>query len=219
MSTNSYEILEETVEYISKFEEIEFYHLMQLDIILDSDDGSIPPRLRRLIENFSRQTSSERDGLIQSRKQMIRVIDRLPPSLKARMVEASNRPDASDELIPTFALERGERDRILELCERMRRIVFSASEFDQPHRVRLLNRIAAIEAETHKPEGMFDVVRGGIDDLGETLGKFGVNIKPLSDRMNEVVSIARRGTKAYDQLPEPEEVKQLPPPEDDSEEA
>ncbi len=83
----------------------------------------------------------------------------------------------------------------------------------------MLNRIAAIEAETHKPEGMFDVVRGGIDDLGETLGKFGVNIKPLSDRMNEVVSIARRGTKAYDQLPEPEEVKQLPPPEDDSEEA
>jgi hypothetical protein len=32
--------------------------------------------------------------------------------------------------------------------------------------------------------------------------------------MREVVSIARKGTKEYDQLPEPDEVKRLPAPEE-----
>ncbi|WP_297776377.1 hypothetical protein [uncultured Roseovarius sp.] len=122
-------------------------------------------------------------------------------------------------LIPVFQLESDDKQRIAELCEKMRKIIFSTSGFDEPHRLRLLNRIAAIEAEIHKPVGMFDVVRGGMNDLGETLGKFGKDIKPLTDRMREVVGIARKGTKEYDQLPEPEELKRLPSPdpEDDNE--
>ncbi|MEM1363150.1 MAG: hypothetical protein AAGF94_15795 [Pseudomonadota bacterium] len=124
-------------------------------------------------------------------------------------------PGSTSALIPSFIIDEDDKEKISKLCSDMRKIVFASNVFDEPHRLRLLNRIAAIEAETQKPKGMFDVVRGGIDDLGETLGKFGTDIKPLTDRMKEVVSIARRGTKEYDQLPEPEEVKSLPAPTDD----
>ncbi|MBY5989065.1 hypothetical protein [Roseovarius atlanticus] len=123
----------------------------------------------------------------------------------------------SKSLIPTFTASEAGATRIFELCSEMRKIIFASTDFDEPHKIRLLNRLAAIETETKKPEGLYDVVRGGINDLGETLGKFGKDVKPLTDRMKEVVSIARKGTKEYDQLPEPEEVKQLPAPEDNKE--
>lgn len=118
----------------------------------------------------------------------------------------------SDELIPSFQLPISDKSRVLALCQEMRKIIFSADHFDEPHKRRLLNRIAAIEQQVHQKRGYFDIVRGGINDLGETLNKFGKDIEPLTKRMQEVVQIARKATKEYDQLPPPEEVKKLPPP-------
>ncbi len=63
----------------------------------------------------------------------------------------------SSALIPVFALDQEDKKRISELCEKMRKIIFVTGDFDEPHRLRLLNRIAAIEAEIHKPEGMFAI--------------------------------------------------------------
>lgn len=118
-----------------------------------------------------------------------------------------------DDLVPTFTLQEADVIRINHLCDKMRKIILASDIFDVPHRKRLLNRIAAIEAEILKPKGLFDVIRGGVSDIGETLGKFGVDIKPLTDRMQEVVGIARRHTKAYEQLPPPEDLPKLPRPE------
>jgi hypothetical protein len=143
---------------------------------------------------------------------ILQVYQSLPEELRNPQIDEAA---TSTALVPLFELKKSDKDRIFELCADMRKIVFASDVFDQPHRLRLLNRIAAIEAETQKAKGLFDVVRGGINDLGETLGKFGTDIKPLTDRMREVVGIARKGTKEYDQLPPPEEVKQLPPPSDD----
>ena len=130
------------------------------------------------------------------------------------VLETAPSTNEQPELLPRFHVSETDQSRIFKLCAEMRKIIFATTDFDEPHRLRLLNRLAAIEAETKKPQGLFDVVRGGINDLGETLGKFGKDVKPLSDRMKEVVNIARSGSKQYDQLPEPEEVKRLPAPED-----
>ncbi|AZV78828.1 hypothetical protein EBB79_13745 [Parasedimentitalea marina] len=121
-------------------------------------------------------------------------------------------PSSSAELLPVFELEQPDKDRIFKLCNDMRKIVFASSMFDEPHKKRLLNRIAAIEKQVFSKKGLFDVILGGVSDVGETLGKFGTDIKPLTDRMKEVARIARKGTKEYDQIPAPEEVKKLPAP-------
>lgn len=126
--------------------------------------------------------------------------------------------DAETALLPTFSLAQADKDRVLELCTGMRKIIFASQDFDEPHKKRLLNRIAAIEKQVHSPKGLFDVVLGGVSDVGETLGKFGKDIKPLTDRMNEVVKITRKGTKEYDQIPAPEDIKRLPAPDDGSKE-
>ncbi|UWP98894.1 hypothetical protein [Aliiroseovarius crassostreae] len=120
------------------------------------------------------------------------------------------------ELLPTFSLSKKDKERVSKLCDDMRKIVLASTIFDEPHKRRLLNRIAAIEAEMHQTKGKLDVILAGIVDTGDALGKFGKKIEPLTKRMQEVAQIARGGSKEYEQIPAPEEVKQLPPPEDDA---
>lgn len=117
-------------------------------------------------------------------------------------------------LLPRFELGKKDKSRIFELCDKMRKIIFVSDFFDEAHKVRLLDRIAAIEKETHQTKGKLDVVLAGIVDTGDALGKFGEKVKPLTDRMKEVAQIARKGSKQYDQIPAPDEVKQLPAPEE-----
>lgn len=133
--------------------------------------------------------------------------------LLARLLDAEQRyrPPANGLLL-TFSLAADERARVAELCSAMRKIIHGSVEFDSSHKIRLLKRIGAIEVEVHKQEGLFDVLRAGLTDLGETLGQFGNDVKPLTDRMAEVVGIAKRATKGLDQLAAPEDVKKLPPP-------
>lgn len=121
----------------------------------------------------------------------------------------------TDELIPTFSLEKSDHERLSKLCGDMRNIVFSSQFFDDPHKRRLLNRIAAIENEAMKEKGNLDTVLAGIVDVGDALGAFGRKVEPLTKRMQEVAGIAKKGSREYDQLPSPNEIKALPSPEDD----
>ncbi|UWR69593.1 hypothetical protein [Phaeobacter inhibens] len=118
------------------------------------------------------------------------------------------------ELLPQFELGKDDKVKVLKLCADMRKIVISTDAFDQPHKRRLLNRIAGIEFQVEQPKGLLDVIRAGVSDIGETLGKFGTDIKPLTDRMNEVAKITRSNSKEYEKIPAPEEIKQLPKPEE-----
>jgi hypothetical protein len=113
---------------------------------------------------------------------------------------------------PVFALTRDERQKVLQLASEMRACVVSSDFFDHAHKVRLIKRISAIEAEVHKPRGLFDVILGGLNDAGEALGKFGNDVKPIVDRMKEIAKITRGKSEEYESLPAPEETKRLPPP-------
>jgi hypothetical protein len=119
----------------------------------------------------------------------------------------------SAELLPTFKLKKKDRDRVLELCSKMRMIILASPMFDEAHRRRLLNRINAIEKQVNQEKGLLDVVLGGVSDVGDTLKKFGTDLKPLTDRMAEVKRITQSNSGEYQQIPAPEELDALPPPE------
>lgn len=143
-----------------------------------------------------------------------RILRLIKVSEKFGAYDTTNEPES---ILATFSLPAADKERVLKLCNDMRKIVFASVDFDDPHKRRLLNRIAAIEQQVHANRGLFDVILGGVSDLGETLGKFGKDIKPLSDRMQEVARIARKNTGEYEQIPAPEEIPKLPSPnEDDS---
>ena len=188
--------------------------LDELVMLTDANETSLPKKFIQIVretdENFTLQ-SFRKD--FTDRLLMI-----LQVSKEYDLVSSTNNELDTDELVPTFYLGKNDKKKVLNLCAQMRKIVLATTVFDQPHKCRLLNRIAGIEYQIEQQKGLLDVVRAGISDVGETLGKFGTDIKPLTERMKEVFQIARSNSKQYDQIPAPEEVKKLPAPDQGDEE-
>jgi len=124
-------------------------------------------------------------------------LDKLEPTL-----------DDDDDLA-YFQITQAEKTAITMLAADMRKIVSTSNQFDMPHKVRLLKRISAIEQEIHKEKGLFDVILGGISDIGETAGQFGEDVKPLVERMAEIEQITRGKSPDYAQLEKPTEVLKI----------
>jgi hypothetical protein len=186
---------------------ISFADLDRIDVMIEIDPESFPASFVELAKRHDRSSATGRQALV----------ERLLAQIETHMqfMSLAESPLSAEQLLPMFELDEDEKQRIAHLCEQLRKIVHASTDFDQPHKVRLLNRIAAIEAEAQKPKGKFDVFLGGMSDFGETLGKFGTDSKPIVDRITEIVRIGRNKTKDYDQLPAPEETKQLPPPQEE----
>ena len=186
----------------------------ELVMLTDANETSLPKKFIQIVretdENFPLQSF---------RKDFTdRLLTILQVSKEYDLVPSTNDELDTDELVPTFYLGKNDKTKVLNLCAQMRKIVLATTVFDQPHKRRLLNRIAGIEYQIEQQKGLLDVVRAGISDVGETLGKFGTDIKPLTERMKEVFQIARSNSKQYDQIPAPEEVKKLPAPDQGDEE-
>ncbi len=180
----------------------------ELLMLVEESRSLLPNRFLELsdtLDSFDIDAPEEHPWFYETCKRLLRVLE-----VQERIVR--KRANHTGSLTPVFTLEEKDKNRVLKLCSDMRKIVLASTDFDHPHKIRLANRIAAIEDQIHREKGMFDVILGGVSDIGETLGKFGKNIKPLTDRMNEVMKITRKATKEYDQIPPPEEVKQLPKP-------
>ncbi|MEO9516604.1 MAG: hypothetical protein ABJH45_08565 [Paracoccaceae bacterium] len=123
------------------------------------------------------------------------------------LIEASR--NEIDSELATFELDQEDKDTLLKKCEQMRKIIWASTAFDQAHRGRLLKRVSAMEVQIGLEKGLCDVVLGGVSDFGEVLGKFGEDIKPLTDRMRDIAQITRSKSADYDKLPAPEETKKL----------
>lgn len=180
----------------------------ELSMLTQASQSILPERFVKIVseadQNFP-STHKSRDELRERLERVLFVSKSIP--------EPASHSNGS-ALLPTFTLPKKDKDRVVKLCGDMRKIVFASVDFDEPHKKRLLNRIAAMEKQVLSKTGLFDVILGGVSDIGETIGKFGKDIKPLTDRMNEVAQITRQGTKEYDQIPAPEEIKRLPKPDD-----
>lgn len=181
----------------------------ELEILADALRSELPKKFLQIVGEGYQYYSSDQKNVGQRLKRIAELDELLPVG----RVEY----DDDSMLIPTFSLPEADKTRVLELSTDIRKIVLASSLFDEPHKRRLLNRVAAIEQEIHQPKGKMDVVLGGVVDVGEALGKFGEKIKPLTDRMSEIRRIVGRNSDDYSQLPAPEEVKQLPAPDEEDE--
>ena len=196
-------------------------HFDRIVILVDAYPEHFPKKFKDLLNSHDNKnypvTHREQTALFRRLDTILSTYEELPEERRnnGNLADEEN----NDELAPKFTLNKSDLERVLELCSQMRKIVLATVQFDEPHKLRLLNRIAGIEKQAVSKKGLLDVVRAGVSDVGETLGKFGVDIKPLTDRMKEVASIARRSSKQYDQLPAPEEIERLPKPEDFDEKA
>ncbi|QFT31132.1 hypothetical protein FIV00_11640 [Labrenzia sp. THAF82] len=150
----------------------------------------------------------EKDGL-----KFEKVLDQFYFNVAAR--NAKNIVKRSHSSEEYFELNADDRSKVMGLIAEMRQLVQDSTTFDDAHRRRILKRIAKIEDEVLKAQGNFDTVLAGIAEIGETLGQFGKDVKPLTDRMQEIRKVTQSKTKGTNQLPAPDEPRKLPAPEDD----
>ncbi len=213
------EITEKALIRVSKLiEELsDDYQSLRVEIdelahLVDICSDRLPKRFVSLVKEADNGTPASDSG-------MYLLKNRLKASLevgKQYPTEKNNEHDQNTfELIPRFHLGEKDKARVYELCTDMRKIIFASEVFDEPHKVRLLNRIAAIEKEVHRELGKLDTVLAGVVDIGDALGKFGRKVEPLTKRMKEVADITRGGSKQYEQIPASEEPLGLPAPDEE----
>ncbi|KPU84560.1 hypothetical protein JI58_02970 [Marinosulfonomonas sp. PRT-SC04] len=104
---------------------------------------------------------------------------------------------------------------MLELCSEIRSLINESAFLTPEFRNLLLKRLGAMEIQINSEKGTLDTILGGINDVAECAGKFGEDTKPLVDRFRDILRIGRKTSEQYSQLPPPEEIKRLPPPDGD----
>ncbi|ALP62794.1 hypothetical protein [Paraburkholderia caribensis] len=103
----------------------------------------------------------------------------------------------------TFAYEfsQGDFERIQHLVNDLRQIISDSQHFEQKHQRRLLLRLERLQAELHKRVSDLDTLWGLIGDAGVAFGKFGVDAKPIVDRIKEITAITWRTQSRAEELP------------------
>lgn len=170
-----------------------------------SGDKEVLKAITAIVEDFDEKFSEGEEELA------VDSMDKMIGLLEGELISKTSITSETEkiDLLPHFALSKLEKSRVLELCSDMRKIVYASDVFDHPHKIRIANRIAAIEAEVHKAKGLFDVILGGVADIGESLRRFGRDIKPLTDRISEVRQITQKNTPEYSQIPPPDDIKRI----------
>lgn len=187
-------------------------HLDRLNILVEAfPKDEVNQRFRKMLEHLS-QNRSKFDA--DDTAEALRSLDAL---LQTEIfVEGVREREGSDPSLHSF-FSPGNEDRIkmLEKCGEIRGLIQESAAIDSHFRRRLLKRVAAMEIEINKEEGLFDVLLGGLSDAGEAIGQFGDDIKPITDRFREIVAAGRRSAREYDELPKPDEIKRLPAPDEE----
>jgi hypothetical protein len=91
--------------------------------------------------------------------------------------------------------------RLQELINEIRTLASESKQLDQDHRRRLLSRIERLQMELNKRMSSVDVFWGMLGEAGVALGKFGEDVKPLTDRICEILRIVCRTEARASGLP------------------
>lgn len=93
------------------------------------------------------------------------------------------------ESISAYVFSEDDFTSIQRLINEMRDIITTSEVITDNHKRRLLERLERMQRELHKATSDLDRFWGFIGEAGVAIGKFGNDIKPLVDRINELAKI------------------------------
>ena len=100
-----------------------------------------------------------------------------------------------------YEFSQGDLDRVQTLINELREAINGSDQFEGDHRRRLLARLEKLQAELHKKMSNLDMLYGLVGDAGVVIGKFGHDVKPIVDRLREIVEIVWRTQARAEELP------------------
>jgi len=93
--------------------------------------------------------------------------------------------------------------RLQQLINELHSVTVKSSQITDSQKKRLLRRIEVLHSELHKRMSNLDRLWGIIAELGATRGKFGKDVRPLTDCLREVFDIVGRVMLAAHRLSAP----------------
>ncbi len=118
-------------------------------------------------------------------------------NFKALQIESSKnlyseaKSKFSAKLGAGFAYEFSEGDlkKIQININDLRKLITDSEVIEDNHKQRLLKRLERLQSELHKKMSDLDRFWGFVGDAGVVMGKFGTDVKPLTDRIREMMGI------------------------------
>lgn len=99
-----------------------------------------------------------------------------------------------------YEFSEGDINRIQELVNELREITTDSKLFDVRYKERLLKKIEALQSEINKKMLSLDRFYGFMGEAGVALGRFGNDVKPLVDRISELLRIVWRTQARAEEL-------------------
>lgn len=91
--------------------------------------------------------------------------------------------------VSCYAFTDNDFARIQTLINELRDLITTNKLFNEEHRSRMLRRLEAMQRELHKKTSDIDRFWGFIGEAGMNARKFGEDLKPITDRVRELVVI------------------------------
>ena len=114
-----------------------------------------------------------------------------------------------------FEFSEGDLQRIQKLANELRDLISISGEIEEKHKQRLLRKLERFQSELHKKTSDLDRTWGFLLEASTCLGQMGENVKPMVDRIRELVGIiGPTHARAYD-LPSNLPIKLLGSSEDE----
>jgi hypothetical protein len=82
----------------------------------------------------------------------------------------------------------------------LRDLIFDSEIIEDNHKQRLLKRLERLQSELHKKMSNLDGFWGFVGEAGVVMGKFGKDVKPLTDRIKDVMNIVWRTQARAEEL-------------------
>jgi hypothetical protein len=99
--------------------------------------------------------------------------------------------------------------RIQTLINELRELIVKNDALSEGHKARLLKRLEAMQGELHKKTSDIDRFWGFIGEVGINIRKFGENMAPISERVQELGKIVIAVIYAKEGVPLPPEVSKF----------
>lgn len=100
-----------------------------------------------------------------------------------------------------YEFSQGDLEKVQTLINQIRDLLSENKSLEQDHRQRLLKRLENLQSEMHKKMSDLDKFWGLIGDAGVVLGKFGVDGKPIVDRIKDIAEIVWQTQARAEELP------------------
>jgi hypothetical protein len=117
----------------------------------------------------------------------------------------------------SFALTADAKKNAVRLCSEIRKHITESDDFDESHKIRLMKKLGSLEQELQRKSGLLAVALSSLEEVGNSLGRFGESSKPFFDRVNDLRKTIETASNEVKQIEKSADPKQLPKPESSSE--